>query len=125
MPKVNKKELKKLIINTSSEGENSMPPLLPPSNATFFNREFAPSRYLIYSRYNGRDWIHVREFETLNGRVYPTKKGASFTPARLKVLIGKIGEIDEELRQQKSSTTYKAVKTTYKTHLGGGIYATD
>ena len=101
-----------------------MQPPLPPSNATFFNREFAPSRYLVYSRYNGRDFIHVREFETLNERVYPTKKGASFTPARLKALIGKFGDIDEELRQQKSSATYKASKPTYKAHLGAGIYAT-
>ena len=125
MPKVNKRESKKLVMNTNSEAETSViTPQQLPSNVTYFSREFAPGRSLVYSRYNDRDWIHVREFETLNDRVYPTKKGASFTPARLKALMGKMDEIDEELRQQKSTASYKVEKAIYKGHLGAGIYAT-
>jgi len=133
MPKVNKREERKaaksvedLIImeelSTSSMSELSVPAVS--ASEVDFNVEFAPDRVLSCVLFNGQLWVHIREFVTFEGRTYPSKKGAAFTPARLKVLLNKIEEIDEELRQQSATVSYKVEKGVYKTHLGGGVYAT-
>jgi len=84
---------------------------------------FAPNRYLVYSRFNDRDNIHIREYGVKTIAIgmgdceYPTKKWVCFTPGRLKVLRNKIEEIDEQLSRKSPLTDYKA-------HLGAGIYVT-
>src|SRR6266516_7943368 len=118
MSKVNKREEKK------AAKEMSELPLPAPLLDANLGIQFAPDRYLSYTVYNGQPWVHVREFASAEGRAYPTKKGASFTPGRLRVLINKMDEIDEELRQQAALESYKVQKGQYRAHLGGGIYAT-
>ena len=83
---------------------------------------FAPGRYLVYSRFNGRDQIHIREYaikSMMRGMgvcEVPTKKGICLSMNRLKAFRNKIDEIDERLKE-------KGVSTIYKSHLGAGIYA--
>jgi len=69
MPKVNKREVKK---EENLESLESKTALMP--SATYFSAEFAPERYLVYSRFNGQDWIHVREYVMTGEHTYPTKK---------------------------------------------------
>ena len=56
------------------------------ASSTKFDVAFYPGRRLTATFYNGCLWVHVREYVELNGKPYPTKKGASFTPGRFAVL---------------------------------------
>lgn len=91
------------------------------SNAGEIREMFAPGRYLVYSRFNERDQLHIREYgvKTMSNGMgqceFPTKKGVCLTLNRVKLLRNKIDEIDEHL-------TVKSAEV-YKTHLGAGIYA--
>lgn len=85
--------------------------------------EFAPGRFVVYSRYNDQDYVHIREYVTLNGKEYPSKKGVSFTPSRLKSFMKNFALIDEELKQRSSNASYKVEKATSKIHIGAGIFA--
>jgi hypothetical protein len=91
-----------------------------------FNETFAPSRRLVFSRFQERDLIHVREFACMSEKEYPTKKGVCLTPSRLKALMTRIAEIDEALRQREVNEEYgiDGVLELYKAHLGGAIYVT-
>jgi len=88
---------------------------------TYFSEEFAPGKFVSYSRFKGQNFIHIREYQNVEGRLIPTKRGASFTPGRLRVLLAKTDEIDEQLKLIASGAPCKGVQ--YKTHLGAGIYA--
>ena len=90
-------------------------------SVTYFSEEFASGKFLTYSRFKGQNFIHTREYENIGGRLIPTKRGASFTPGRLRVLLAKTEKIDEQLKLISSSAPGKGVQ--YKTHLGAGIYA--
>src|SRR6267154_2462688 len=121
MPKVNKREAKR-VVKIVSEETQAMP-----SSKPYFNVEFAPGRFLVYSRFNERDLIHVREYVTMGERTYPSKKGVCFTPGRLSALMSKLAEIDEEREQQRVTAAAAAAanaepqQVSYKTHLGAGI----
>src|SRR4051812_808463 len=73
---------------------------------TGFNGPFWPGRRLVLSCFNGQILIHVREYQTTDGKEYPTKKGACFTPGRLMALHERIESIDEVLRQQEVNASY-------------------
>lgn len=100
----------------------------PPTAATKpgFNTSFYPGRRLTLSTFNGQNYIHIREYlSTDDGKEYPTKKGASFTPGRLAVLRGKLPAIDAALHQQEVNESYSVTVEAgqlYKAHLGMGIY---
>jgi len=90
-----------------------------------FDVVFHPGRRLVSSPFNGQNLIHIREYVRMGEREYPTKKGVCFTPGRLKVLQGKISEIDEALKQQEVNSSYNVLLeggSLYKYHLGAGIY---
>ena len=78
---------------------------------------FAPSRYLVFSKFNNTDNIHIREYGVKSNETgqieYPSKKGVRLSTGRLKVLLNRIPEIDERLKHR-----YPILP--YKTHLGGG-----
>jgi len=93
------------------------------SSTVCFSEEFSPGRFLIYSHFADREWVHIREYVTLREKTYPTKKGVCLTPSRLKSLTNKLDEIDEQLKQASSSASYKVEQSLYKSHLGAGIYA--
>ena len=116
MPKVNKRKAKSEAEIVSEETQEM------PSSTPYFNVEFAPGRFLVYSRFNERDLIHVREYVTMGERTYPTKKGVCFTPGRLSVLRGKIDLIDAMLILN-ADPILKTGEPTYREHLGAGIYA--
>ena len=125
MPKVSKREVKKAI-KCEEEEAMAMPAVIPAATTTstvHFSAEFAPRRFVVYSRFNEQDWIHVREYVTYGERTYPSKKGVAFTPARLRTLMNKMEEIDEQLKQSNANVSYKVVQASYKTHLGAAIYA--
>src|SRR5437867_1314512 len=88
------------------------------------NVSFWLGRRLVLSCFNGQILIHVREYQSTDGKEYPTKKGACFTPGRLMALHEKIESIDEVLRQQEVNASYNVTigPTLYKAHLGAGIY---
>ena len=89
-----------------------------------FDVSFWSGRRLVLSCFNGRILIHVREYQTADGKEFPTKKGACFTPGRLMALREKIDTIDEILKQQEINASYNVsvAPILYKAHLGGGIY---
>jgi hypothetical protein len=122
MPKVDKRETKRAMKNAEQK-EVGVYVSPTSSNTTYFSEEFAPGKYVSYSSHNGRSLVHIREYTCFEGRLYPTKKGACFTPIRLKVLVEKFAELDEELKQLNSDEIYKVSKGSYRSHLGGGIYA--
>ena len=66
-----------------------------------FDVIFYPGRHLLVSCYMGEIYIHVREYQMMGEKEYPTKKGACFTPGRLQILRGKIADIDANLNQQE------------------------
>src|SRR6267154_1754350 len=66
---------------------------------TGFDASFWPGRRLVLSNYKGETFIHVHEYEKIDDKEYPKKKGASFTTGRLRVLREKNPTIDEKLRQ--------------------------
>jgi len=115
MPKVNKREGKR-----AAKAEKTT---VKQKNDIQFSVQFVPGRYLTFNRFNDQDFIHVREYAMLEDRTIPTKKGVCFTPTRLRVLLDTIGEIDEQMKQQNSTASYKVEQGAYKTHLGAGIYA--
>src|SRR2546425_1277948 len=88
-----------------------------------FNEEFASGKFVVYSRFKEQEFIHIRDYGVNGERTYPTKRGVCLTPARLKALMGKFDEIDEQLKQTDAKAPYKVQQSQYKTHLGGGIYA--
>jgi len=62
----------------------------------------------------------------MGDREYPTKKGVAFTPERLRMLRGKIEEIDTALNQQEVNSSYGVSldrTMLFKAHLDAGIYA--
>jgi len=97
-----------------------------PATQGGFDVTFSPGKHLVLSVFNGQTMIHIREYVRMFDREYPTKKGICLTPGRLKVLQGKIGEIDAVLNQQEVNASYGVSidgGTLYKAHLGAGIYA--
>jgi len=121
MPKITKREEKrtpKVVIDETPAGSTS-------PSTVYFNVEFAPRRFLTYSRFDDQDWVHVREYLAMGERVYPSKKGVAFTPTRLRALIARLPEIDEQLKEQRTAAaaTTEPQEVSFKTHLGAGIYA--
>ena len=102
--------------------------LVPPMNGDRFREEFAPGRFLVYTRFNGREFIHIREFAIKDGREYATKKGVCLTPGRLRALRERVTLIDDILAQLETNTAYiipvKRGDPLFKEHLGGTIFAT-
>ena len=117
MPKASKREEKR-----SSKVETTEPP--KSASTIHFSTQFAPGRFLVYSRFNKQDLVHIREYAVIGDRAYPTKKGVCFTPGRLRALLNVIEEIDEHRKQQNAKVFYKVQQITYKTYIGAGIYAT-
>src|ERR1700743_1356388 len=112
MPKVSKREAKR-----SSKVETTEPP--KSASTIHFSTQFAPGRFLVYSRFNKQDLVHIREYAVIGDRAYPTKKGVCFTPGRLRALLNVIEDIDEHGKQQKAKVSNKVQQTTYKTHIAG------
>jgi hypothetical protein len=85
---------------------------------------FAPRRYVVYSRFNDVDYVHIREYDEMTNQKgsvsneYPSKRGVCLSTIRLKVLRSKFDEIDDQLNLQRQNMV-----PNYKTHLGAGIYA--
>src|SRR6267154_2328532 len=116
MPKVSKRETKraKEIVTVKDEG-----PVIS-SSTVHYSAEFAPGRFVVYSRFNDRDWVHIREYLIMGERTYPSKNGVCFTPGRLKALMNRFKEIDEQLRQQQEATaaSSSATEDSFMDHLG-------
>lgn len=92
-----------------------------------YDASFFPGRRLTASMYKDRLYIHIREFTEVNGKSYPSKKGASLTPGRLSVLRSNMEKIDTALRQLEVNASYGVDLgggSIVKEHLGGGIYVT-
>jgi hypothetical protein len=95
-------------------------------STTGFDVEFSPRRRLVLSCYMGQILIHIREYDAIGEKEYPTKKGACFTPGRFRALREKLETIDEMLRQQEINASFNVTigeAELYKVHLGAGIYA--
>ena len=96
MPKVSKLSSKKSSQTVVEEVKVEM--AIIPAATVHFSAEFAPGKFVTYSRFNEQDLVHIREYKVMGGRTYPSKRGACFTPARLKALMNKFEEIDEQLK---------------------------
>jgi hypothetical protein len=120
----------KEVLDSSSypAGEASMKGFEGEASTKSFNASFGPGRRLVLSSFKGQLFIHIREYQETNGKEYPTKKGACFTPGRLRALRDRIVDIDEILCQLETNASYNVTvggdEPLYKQHLGGGIFAT-
>src|SRR6267154_217778 len=58
MPKVSTRETKraKEIVNVKDEGSVML------TSSVHYSAKFAPGRFVVYSRFNDRDWAHIREY---------------------------------------------------------------
>ena len=102
---------------------------LPPlKDGDLFREEFAPRKFLVYTRFNGQWFIHIREFGNVAGREYATKKGVCLTPGRLRALRRNIEPIDNLLSQLEMGVSYNVPagrdEPLFKAHLGGAIFMT-
>lgn len=120
--KISKRSAKRVTKVSREEGKDEVIPTQ--TSTTYFSAEFAPGRHLVYSQFNGKDLIQFREYAVMGERKYPTKKGVCLTPGRLRALMEIFDDIDEQLKQQKSDASYKVQSSSYKSHLGAGIYVT-
>jgi hypothetical protein len=116
------------IVSTFSIASTSTPTdVVLVKNIVYFKEQFAPRRYITYSRFNDREIIQFREYDSNGNQEYPTKKGVALTPIRLKVLRENIEKIDEALRQQEVNASYDVkvldTKELCNVHLGGGFHA--
>lgn len=114
---------------TSKKGNNeteASAEVLPSAASSTYDATFWSGRHLVLSNYNGRVLIHVREYMSIDGREYPTKKGACFTPLRLVKLRAMTSDIDEALNRQRVNVSYippvMVGAPLYKEHIGGGTY---
>ena len=79
---------------------------------------FSPDRFIVYSRNNGCEHIHIREYICkiigAEQRIFPTITGVCFTPGRLRTFLDMISEIDMCMNNPTSG----------KMFLGSGMYVT-
>jgi hypothetical protein len=87
--------------------------------AFIFNRAISDNKFLTTSNFNGIEYVHIREYSQSSEGIYsiPTQKGASFTGERWAVFRRIIPKIDQMIHLAKDEP-----ETTYKAHLGRGIY---
>src|SRR6267154_1361563 len=66
MPKVSKRAMKSEAKISAEEynDETIIMSSTTQTSAVRFSEEFAPGRFLVYSRFNDQDWIHIREYVT-------------------------------------------------------------
>jgi hypothetical protein len=134
MPKVAKHMLKARTPTKmeASETGSLTVEALPSTASTMegYDAEFWPGRRLVLSRFNGQLLVHIREYKTVEDKIYPTKKGACFTSSRLRALRERIEFIDAILSQLEVNESYNVTvggggdDPLFKEHLGGGIYVT-
>ena len=81
--------------------------------------QFGEKRFLTYSSFMDTDKIHIREYYSLNGKSYPSKRGICLSASRFSTLYNTLPEIiaSVELLLQKKPVKMNA-------HIGGGVYAT-
>ncbi len=95
-----------------SNAENSLKKsveLTPPSNMIHSKEESAPGKFIVFSRFKGQEFIHVREVGNMRGHDYLTRNGVSFIPNGLNALRERIIPIDNLLAQQKVDISYGAI----------------
>jgi hypothetical protein len=63
--------------------------------------------------------VHIREYETGNGKTYPTRKGACFTKLRWATFRSHLDEIDRSVELLKADQPVE-----YSQHIGGKYYVT-
>ena len=69
--------------------------------------------------YNDALMIHIREYEEGNGKIYPTRKGVSFTKVRWARFIRHIDDMERSVDLLKANQP-----VDYYQHIGGRYYIT-
>lgn len=75
------------------------------------------NRYLCVSEYQGEKRVHIREYDVIGEKSYPTKKGVVFTAGRWAKFRNFMDEISQHVEALRNEEP-----VDYKMHLGGGIY---
>lgn len=122
---IHRKESPKLTVKMDIIDQDAVTPLIPCSTKLDeVKLSFGPSRYVVYTKFNDIEYVHIREYDEMENQKenvsseYPSKRGVCLSRMRLKVLIDKLSEIDDQLKIQRMD-----IVTDYKTHLGAGVYA--
>ena len=55
--------------------------------------QFGEKRFLTYSSFMDTDKIHIREYDSLNGKSYPSKRGICLSASRFSTLYNTLPEI--------------------------------
>lgn len=82
-----------------------------------FKHDIGDNRYLTACVYDGNLMVHIRQYAEENGKMYPTKKGASFTERRWASLLRRLDDADRSVDLLKANQP-----VDYRQHLGGGYY---
>ena len=76
--------------------------------------EIQRDRFLTASVYRDELLVHIREYDSSYGQMYPTKKVVTFTKPRWAKFVGEINEIDRNVELLKANQP-----VDYLQHLGG------
>ena len=76
---------------------------------------------MVVSRFMGSIIVHLREHaqDPYTGKVYPTKRGVSFTPSTWATLVFNANDIDVKVKELVTETNFE-----YRVHLGKAVFCT-
>lgn len=84
-----------------------------------FKESIGNNRFLTAGMFNGAIMVHIREYEEGDGKLFPTRKGASFTEVRWARFIRMVDEIERHVDLLKAGQCVEL-----HLHIGGAYYAT-
>jgi hypothetical protein len=84
-----------------------------------FKEAIGNNRYLTAGIYKAEIMVHVREYETGNSKLYPTRKGVAFTKVRWATFMTHFDDIDRCVELLKTDQPVE-----YSQHIGGKYYVT-
>jgi Transcriptional Coactivator p15 (PC4) len=82
-----------------------------------FKEPIGNDRYLTAGMFNDALMIHIRQYDEANGKIFPTKKGASFTTVRWATFIRHIEDVDRSVDLLNANQP-----VDYLQHIGGRYY---
>jgi Transcriptional Coactivator p15 (PC4) len=80
--------------------------------------QLANNVYLVAKYFNGQRVVHIRQYDEMGGKRYPTKTGICLSATRFASLLCELDTIDEAYKYVSGSE-----KQSVTVHIGGALYA--
>jgi hypothetical protein len=83
-----------------------------PRKVDLFKESIGNNRYLTASVYKDELMVHIREYDNGNGKMYPTRKGASFNKTMWAMFVRHLDDINQSINfiDPSSSSTKTSVQ---------------